>query len=199
MAWDQQVAQYVEENHLDAKLANAAEDKYFGTLASAKPQIYGVYWSKPQVEARQSEQHTRYASFSTGYGKPKATASVTSTRSKRRSMRIACAGGRRSRLPSACRRMWTVVRLNVGLIRTSGKSTATYFLEIGRSTTRTMRHTAPMSRRCLPGCLLHVPHFPGLDGFDAPRKRRWHFAADPDRGRHGLHPAARSAGRCTRR
>jgi hypothetical protein len=47
MAWDQQVAQYVEENHLDAKLANAAEDKYFGTLASAKPQIYGVYWSKP--------------------------------------------------------------------------------------------------------------------------------------------------------
>jgi Protein of unknown function (DUF1479) len=63
MAWDQQVAQYVEENHLDAKLANAAEDKYFGTLASAKPQIYGVYWSKPQVEARQSEQHTHVRVF----------------------------------------------------------------------------------------------------------------------------------------
>ena len=63
MAWDQQVAQYVEENHLDAKLANAAEDKYFGTLASAKPQIYGVYWSKPQVEARQSEQHTQVRVF----------------------------------------------------------------------------------------------------------------------------------------
>jgi hypothetical protein len=63
MAWDQQVAQYVEENHLDAKLANAAEDKYFGTLASAKPQIYGVYWSRPQVEARQSEQHTQVRIF----------------------------------------------------------------------------------------------------------------------------------------
>ncbi|MFZ0321536.1 MAG: DUF1479 domain-containing protein [Candidatus Sulfotelmatobacter sp.] len=63
MAWDQQVAKYVEENHLDAKLANAAEDKYFGTLASAKPQIYGVYWSKPQVEARQSEQHTHVRVF----------------------------------------------------------------------------------------------------------------------------------------
>jgi hypothetical protein len=62
-AWDQQVAQYVEENHLDAKLANAAEDKYFGTLASAKPQIYGVYWSKPPVEARQSEQHTHVRVF----------------------------------------------------------------------------------------------------------------------------------------
>jgi len=62
-AWDQQVAQYVEENHLDKKLANAAEDKYFGTLASAKPQIYGVYWSKPQVNARQSEQHTNVRVF----------------------------------------------------------------------------------------------------------------------------------------
>jgi hypothetical protein len=62
-AWDRQVAQYVEENHLDAKLANAAEDKYFGTLASAKPQIYGVYWSKPQVAVRQSEQHTKVRVF----------------------------------------------------------------------------------------------------------------------------------------
>jgi hypothetical protein len=57
-AWDRQIATYVEENGLDAKLANAAEDKYFGTLASAKPQIYGIYWSRPQVEARQSESLT---------------------------------------------------------------------------------------------------------------------------------------------
>jgi hypothetical protein len=52
-AWDNEIAAYVEENGLDAKLANAAEDKYFGTLASAKPQIYGIYWSRPQVQARQ--------------------------------------------------------------------------------------------------------------------------------------------------
>ncbi|HEY2002241.1 MAG TPA: YbiU family protein, partial [Acidobacteriaceae bacterium] len=50
-AWDGEIAHYVEENGLDAKLANAAEDKYFGTLASAKPQIYGIYWSRPQVQA----------------------------------------------------------------------------------------------------------------------------------------------------
>ena len=36
-AWDKEIAAYVDENDLDAKLANAAEDKYFGTLASAKP------------------------------------------------------------------------------------------------------------------------------------------------------------------
>jgi hypothetical protein len=62
-AWDNEIATYVEENDLDAKLANAAEDKYFGTLASAKPQIYGIYWSRPQVQARQSESLTRVRVF----------------------------------------------------------------------------------------------------------------------------------------
>jgi hypothetical protein len=62
-AWDEEIAAYVDENGLDAKLANAAEDKYFGTLASAKPQIYGIYWSRPQVQARQSESLTRVRVF----------------------------------------------------------------------------------------------------------------------------------------
>ena len=34
-AWDDEIGRYVEENGLDEKLANAAEDKYFGTLAAA--------------------------------------------------------------------------------------------------------------------------------------------------------------------
>jgi Protein of unknown function (DUF1479) len=62
-AWNQEIARYVDENGLDAKLANAAEDKYFGTLASAKPQIYGIYWSRPQVQARQAESLTQVRIF----------------------------------------------------------------------------------------------------------------------------------------
>src|SRR3984957_12759619 len=61
--WDDEIGRYVEENHLDEKLAHAAEDKYFGTLASAKPQIYGIYWSRPQVQARQGESLTRARVF----------------------------------------------------------------------------------------------------------------------------------------
>jgi hypothetical protein len=57
-AWDDEVGRYVEDNGLNEKLLHRAEDKYFGTLASAKPQIYGIYWSRPQVEARQSESLT---------------------------------------------------------------------------------------------------------------------------------------------
>ena len=62
-AWDREIAEYVERNHLDEKLAHAAEDKYFGTLASAKPQIYGIYWSRPQVMARQSVELTKVRVF----------------------------------------------------------------------------------------------------------------------------------------
>ncbi len=62
-AWDDELARYVEDNGLYQKLVNAAEDKYFGNLAAAKPQIYGVYWSRPQVEARQAESLTRVRTF----------------------------------------------------------------------------------------------------------------------------------------
>ena len=62
-AWDREIATYVDGNGLDAKLAHAAEDRYFGTLASAKPQIYGIYWSRPQVQARQAESLTRVRVF----------------------------------------------------------------------------------------------------------------------------------------
>jgi hypothetical protein len=62
-AWDEEIATYVDDNGLTAKLANAAVDNYFGDLASAKPQIYGIYWSRPQVQARQSESLTRVRVF----------------------------------------------------------------------------------------------------------------------------------------
>jgi hypothetical protein len=61
--WDRDIAEYVERNALDAKLLHRAEDKYFGQLASSKPQIYGVYWSKPQVLARQSPALTQARVF----------------------------------------------------------------------------------------------------------------------------------------
>jgi hypothetical protein len=62
-AWNEEIGRYVEENHLDEKLAHAAEDKYFGTLGMSKPQIYGIYWSRPQVQARQAESLTRTRIF----------------------------------------------------------------------------------------------------------------------------------------
>jgi hypothetical protein len=61
--WNDDLGTYVQENGLDVKLANAAEDKYFSGLAASKPQIYGIYWSKPQVLARESESLTNTRVF----------------------------------------------------------------------------------------------------------------------------------------
>jgi len=51
--WNQQIGDYLDENQFVEKLKHAAEDNYFGDLKQGKPQIYGIYWSSPQVEARQ--------------------------------------------------------------------------------------------------------------------------------------------------
>ena len=61
--WNEELGGYVEGNRLDEKLVQAAEDKYFGSLASSRPQIYGIYWSKPQVLARQAESLTNTRVF----------------------------------------------------------------------------------------------------------------------------------------
>lgn len=38
-------------------------DKYFSSLQQGKPQIFSVYWSKPQVEARQHENNAKVRQF----------------------------------------------------------------------------------------------------------------------------------------
>ena len=47
--------QYIEENnYYEDQKKQADIDKYFSDLKSGKPQIFGLYWSKPQVKIRQS-------------------------------------------------------------------------------------------------------------------------------------------------
>jgi len=54
--WNQQIGEYLDTNHyLDKSREKAGMDNYFGDLADASPQIFGIYWSRPQIEARQAE------------------------------------------------------------------------------------------------------------------------------------------------
>ncbi len=54
--WNQEVGHYLEANDYYAKAAQKAGiDNYFGDLKDARPQIFGVYWSRPQVMARQAQ------------------------------------------------------------------------------------------------------------------------------------------------
>lgn len=67
--WNQEIGDYLERNHFTERLKHAAEDNYFGDLKDSKPQIYGIYWSRPQVEARQSERMRQVQVFKPTVGK----------------------------------------------------------------------------------------------------------------------------------
>ena len=52
-----QLEKYIDENnYYEDQTKKANLDKYFSDLKSGKPQIYGLYWSKTQMEIRHSEQ-----------------------------------------------------------------------------------------------------------------------------------------------
>ncbi|MBX2835899.1 MAG: DUF1479 domain-containing protein [Gammaproteobacteria bacterium] len=54
--WNDELGQYLDVNqYYDKAKEKAGLDNYFGDLKDAKPQIFGVYWSRPQVMARQAE------------------------------------------------------------------------------------------------------------------------------------------------
>lgn len=60
--WNASLAAYLEDNRFAENYRGPADD-VFGGLASSKPQIYGVYWSRPQMEARQDDNMVAVRSF----------------------------------------------------------------------------------------------------------------------------------------
>ena len=52
--WFAEVGEYLEDNQYEKReVEKRSLDKYFSALKAGKPQIFNVYWSKPQVLARQ--------------------------------------------------------------------------------------------------------------------------------------------------
>lgn len=54
LAWDKAMLDYLELNDFD-NLYRGPGDSFFGSLEASRPEIYPIYWSKSQMEARQSE------------------------------------------------------------------------------------------------------------------------------------------------
>ena len=61
LAWDQDIVDYVERNEFFENYRGPGDD-FFGSLGS-RPEIYPVYWSPAQMEARQSDRMARVQSF----------------------------------------------------------------------------------------------------------------------------------------
>ena len=61
-AWDKALVDYVERNRFFENYRGPG-DNFFGTLAASRPEIYPVYWSPSQMQARQHERMATVQSF----------------------------------------------------------------------------------------------------------------------------------------
>jgi hypothetical protein len=63
-AWNDELGEYLAKNrYTDHRPAPKVKDEYFSKLKSDKPQIFGIYWSKPQMMARQHPNSAKTRSF----------------------------------------------------------------------------------------------------------------------------------------
>ena len=54
--WNHEIGEYIDRNdYLTAANKKKDLDKYFSGLEDATPQIFSLYWSRPQIMARQAE------------------------------------------------------------------------------------------------------------------------------------------------
>ena len=62
LAWDKSMLDYLEMNHFDEQYRGPG-DNFFGSLEASRPEIYPIYWSQAQMQARQSDAMTQAQSF----------------------------------------------------------------------------------------------------------------------------------------
>jgi len=62
LAWDQSLLDYLDNNDFDAAYKGPG-DNFFGSLDASRPEIYPIYWSHAQMEARQSDRMAKVQSF----------------------------------------------------------------------------------------------------------------------------------------
>ncbi|CAM3196057.1 conserved hypothetical protein [Xenorhabdus nematophila ATCC 19061] len=62
LAWDKSMFDYLEANNF-AAVYHGYGDDYFGSLEASRPEIYPIYWSQAQMQARQTEEIAQVQSF----------------------------------------------------------------------------------------------------------------------------------------
>ncbi|PDO85332.1 DUF1479 domain-containing protein [Kosakonia sacchari] len=62
LGWDRSMLDYLDQNHFD-EVYKGPGDSFFGTLEASRPEIYPIYWSHAQMQARQSEEMAAVQSF----------------------------------------------------------------------------------------------------------------------------------------
>ena len=192
--WFAELGEYLEANDYEGReVEKRGLDQYFSALKAGKPQIFNVYWSKPQVMARQDPRLAETRAFLDrlwayeGVFDPDRQCTYADrvrrlNPARRQDARPLAAHGRRhrravdrSRLPEGVREG---LRRRLAPLRPVRRDSP-----LGDA-------RAPLARR-----VQHVPHLSGLDGADAAGPARRDAAAHPDRRRHLLRAPEGVAGR----
>ncbi len=79
LAWDNAMLEYLDRNHFD-DVYKGPGDTFFGSLDASRPEIYPIYWSQAQMQARQAMRWRPCSPSSTACGPLTMTASSGSTR-----------------------------------------------------------------------------------------------------------------------
>lgn len=62
LGWDSSMLTYLDKNNFD-DVYKGPGDNFFGTLSASRPEIYPIYWSQAQMQARQSDGMAKVQSF----------------------------------------------------------------------------------------------------------------------------------------
>jgi hypothetical protein len=62
LGWDRSMLDYLDHNHFDEQYKGPG-DSFFGSLDASRPEIYPIYWSQAQMQARQSSEMAAVQSF----------------------------------------------------------------------------------------------------------------------------------------
>ncbi|MBS5772782.1 MAG: DUF1479 domain-containing protein [Enterobacter cloacae] len=62
LGWDRAMLDYLAKNRFD-EVYKGPGDSFFGTLEASRPEIYPIYWSQAQMQARQSDEMAAAQSF----------------------------------------------------------------------------------------------------------------------------------------
>ncbi|MDL4915991.1 MAG: DUF1479 domain-containing protein [Enterobacterales bacterium endosymbiont of Blomia tropicalis] len=62
LAWDKSMLDYLDSNDFDQQYRGPG-DNFFGSLEASRPEIYPIYWSQAQMQARQSDAMNQVQSF----------------------------------------------------------------------------------------------------------------------------------------
>lgn len=62
LGWDRSMLDYLDRNNFD-EVYKGPGDNFFGTLTASRPEIYPIYWSQAQMQARQSTEMANVQSF----------------------------------------------------------------------------------------------------------------------------------------